>query len=108
MPEYRKHYSSHLRFISKFVADHELLAEGLNIKMPFFFKCQPVPDLLVIPISNISTRACLAPCFLDGMSKYHTIPHSLSCSEERQCFEGGRIDTLVPSGVSCMNSICMQ
>ena len=66
--------------------------------MPILFECQPIPDLRVIPIANIITRACLAPCFLDGMSKYHTIPHRFR-SQEKRCFEGGRVDTLVPSGV---------
>ena len=34
----------------------------------------PARDLRVIPAANIITRACLALCFVGGMSQYHTIP----------------------------------
>ncbi len=62
------------------------------------FECYPVPDLRVIPVAKILTRACLAPCFLGGMSaKYHTIPHNLR-SLQRQHFDGGQADTATPSG----------
>ena len=65
--------------------------------MPMLYECCPVPDLRVIPVAKILTRACLAPCFLDGMSKYHTIPHSFR-SLQRQHFDGGQADSAVPSG----------
>ena len=66
--------------------------------MPILFECFPVPDLRVIPVAKILTRACLAPCFLGGMSaKYHTIPHSFR-SLQRQHFDGGQTDTAVQSG----------
>ena len=39
--------------------------------MRIFFECNPIHDLRlwlrVIPAANIITRACLAPCFLDGL-----------------------------------------
>ena len=66
--------------------------------MPILFECFPVPDLRVIPVAKILTRACLAPCFLGGMSaKYHTIPHSLRSLQKRH-FDGGQADSAVPSG----------
>ena len=61
------------------------------------YECYPTRDLRVIPVSNIITRACLAPCFLDGMSEYHTIPHRFR-SSARTHFEGGQADTAVPTG----------
>ena len=66
--------------------------------MPILFECFPVPDLRVIPVANILTRACLAPCFLGGNSaKFHTIPYSLRYLQKRH-FDGGQTDTAVPSG----------
>ena len=66
--------------------------------MPILYECFPVPDLRVIPVAKILTRACLAPCFLGGMSaKYHTIPHSLR-SLQRQHFDGGQTDLAMPAG----------
>ena len=65
--------------------------------MPMLFECFPVPDLRVIPVAKILTRACLAPCFLGGMSEYHTIPHGFR-SLQRTCFDGGQADTATPSG----------
>ena len=66
--------------------------------MPILYECSPVPDLRVIPVAKILTRACLAPCFLGGMSaKYHTIPHSLR-SLQRQHFDGGQTDLAMPAG----------
>ena len=50
-----------------------------------------IEDLRVIPATNIITRACLAPCFLDGMLQYHTIPHRFQCSVLRH-FDGGKAD----------------
>ena len=64
--------------------------------MPILFECSPIPDLRVIPVSNLLTRACLAPYFLDG-SAHHTIPHRFEASK-RQHFDGGSVDTAVPSG----------
>ena len=61
------------------------------------YECFPTQDLRVIPIANILTRACLAPCFLDGMSQHHTIPRRLH-SLQRRHFDGGQADTAVPSG----------
>ena len=65
--------------------------------MPMLYECYPTRDLRVIPVSNIITRACLAPCFLDGMSEYHTIPHRFR-SSARTHFDGGQADTAVPTG----------
>ena len=67
--------------------------------MHMLFECYPTRDLRVIPVSNIITRSCLSPCFLDGMSEYHTIPHRF-CSESsaRTHFEGGQAVTAVPTG----------
>ena len=65
--------------------------------MTMLHECYPIPDLRVIPIANIITRACLAPCFLDGMSTHHTIPHRFR-SLQRQHFDGGQSDTATPSG----------
>ena len=65
--------------------------------MPILFECSPIPDLRVIPVSNLLTRACLAPNFLDGVSAHHTIPHRFEASK-RQHFDGGSVDTAVPSG----------
>jgi hypothetical protein len=65
--------------------------------MPIVYECHPVPDLHVIPISNIITRACLAPCFLDGVSQYHTIPRRFHSLQKRH-FDGGAVDTAIPSG----------
>ena len=61
------------------------------------YECYPTRDLRVILVSNIITRACLAPCFLDGMSEYHTIPHRFR-SSARTHFDGGQADTAVPTG----------
>ncbi len=65
--------------------------------MPILYECYPTRDLRVIPAVNIITRACLAPCFLDGMSRYHTIPRRFD-SLQRQHFDGGKADKAVPSG----------
>ena len=65
--------------------------------MPMLYECYPTRDLRVVPVSNIITRACLAPCFLDGMSEYHTIPHRFR-SSARTHFDGGQADTAVPTG----------
>jgi hypothetical protein len=66
--------------------------------MPILYGCFPVPDLRVIPLAIILTRACLAPCLLGGIcARYHTIPHSLR-TLQRQHFDGGQADTAVPSG----------
>ena len=46
--------------------------------MRIYYECHPIRDLRVIPAGNIITRACLAPCFFDGMSRYHTIPRRFS------------------------------
>ena len=42
--------------------------------MRIFYECNPIRDLRVIPAANIITRACLAPCFLDGLSHSSPIP----------------------------------
>ena len=65
--------------------------------MDILFDCYPTSDLRVIPIANIITRACLAPCFLDGKSNHHTIPYRLRSLESRH-FEGGQTDTAANSG----------
>ena len=65
--------------------------------MDIFFDCYPTSDLRVIPISNIITRACLAPCFLDGISKHHTIPYRFR-SLQRRHFDGGETDTAAHIG----------
>jgi len=77
----------------------DLFAEGplQKLGMPMLYECYPIRDLRVIPVSNIITRACLAPCFLDGMSEYHTIPHWFR-SSARTHFDGGQADTAVPTG----------
>ncbi len=74
-------------------------AEGplQKLGMPIFYECYPIPDLRVIPVSKILTRACLAPCFLDGMCAYHTIPHRFASSQRRH-FEGGQADNAIPTG----------
>ena len=61
------------------------------------YECYPIPDLRVIPVSKIITRACLAPCFLDGMSEYHTIPHRFR-NFTRQHFDSCLSDTANPTG----------
>ena len=77
----------------------DLFAEGplQKLGMPIFYECYPIPDLRVIPVSKILTRACLAPCFLDGMCAYHTIPHRFASSQRRH-FEGGQADNAIPTG----------
>lgn len=65
--------------------------------MPILYECYPIQDLRVIPATNIITRACLAPCFLDGMSQYHTIPHRFQSSAQRH-FDGGKADKAKPCG----------
>ena len=65
--------------------------------MPILYNCYPIADLRVIPISKILTRACLAPCFFDGMSEYHTIPHRYQSLTKRY-FDGGQADTQRPTG----------
>ena len=65
--------------------------------MRILYECNPIRDLRVIPVSNIITRACLAPCFLDGMSQYHTIPRRFH-RWQQQHFDGGKADKIVPSG----------
>lgn len=52
------------------------------------YECFPIRDLRVIPATNIITRSCLAPCFLDGMSRHTTIPRQFHSWEKRH-FEGG-------------------
>ena len=82
-----------------FVLIADIFAEGplQNLGMPIFYECYPIPDLRVIPVSNILTRACLAPCFLDGMCEYYTIPHRFAILQRRH-FEGGLADNAVPTG----------
>jgi len=77
----------------------DLFAEGplQKLGMPIFYECYPIPDLRVIPVSKILTRACLAPCFLDGMCEYHTIAHRFASSQRRH-FEGGQADNAIPTG----------
>jgi len=65
--------------------------------MDILFDCYPTSDLHIIPIANIITRACLAPCFLDGKSNHHTIPYRLRSLESRH-FEGGQTDTAAHIG----------
>ena len=68
--------------------------------MPILYNCYPIADLRVIPISKILTRACLAPCFLDGMSEYHIIQHRYQ-SLTKLYFDGGQAaqaDTQRPTG----------
>jgi hypothetical protein len=65
--------------------------------MRIYYECHPIRDLRVIPAANIITRACLAPCFLDGISQYHTIPRKFSHHEVRH-FAGGGADKAVPCG----------
>ena len=65
--------------------------------MPIYYECYPIPDLRVIPVSKILTRACLAPCFLDGMCEFHTIPRRFASSQRRH-FEGGQADNAIPTG----------
>ena len=74
-------------------------AEGplQKLGMKMYYECFPIPDMRVIPASSIITRGCLAPCFLDSMAKYHTIPHRFH-RLTRQYFDGGQADTATPSG----------
>ena len=74
-------------------------AEGplQKLGMPIYYECYPIPDLRVIPVSKILTRACLAPCFLDGMCEFHTIPRRFASSQRRH-FEGGQADNAIPTG----------
>jgi len=65
--------------------------------MDILFDCSPTSDLRVIPIANMITRACLAPCFFDGKSNHHTIPYRLRSLESRH-FEGGQTDTAAHIG----------
>ena len=65
--------------------------------MPILYECYPIEDLQVIPATNIINRACLAPCFLDGISQYHTIPHRFQSSAQR-LFDGGKADKAKPCG----------
>ena len=65
--------------------------------MDILFDCYPTSDLRVIPIANIITRACLAPCFLDGKTNHHTIPHRFRPMERRH-FDGGQTDTAAHIG----------
>ena len=65
--------------------------------MPILYECYPIRDLRVIPAVNIITRACLAPCFLDGTSQYHTIPRRFD-SLQKQHFDGGKADKAVACG----------
>ena len=60
--------------------------------MDILFDCYPTSDLHVIPISNIITRACLAPCFLDSKSNHHTVPYRF-LSLQRLHLDGGETDT---------------
>ena len=64
--------------------------------MRIFYECNPIRDLRVIPAANIITRACLAPCFLDGMSRFHTIPRRFQVWQRQ--FQGGKVDKAVPCG----------
>ena len=48
-------------------------------------------------LACLAPRACLAPCFFDGISQYHTIPRKFSHHEARH-FAGGRADKAVPCG----------
>jgi hypothetical protein len=57
--------------------------------MRIYYKCHPIRDLRVIPAANIITRACLAPCFFYGMSRYHTIPSKFSHYEVLHFAGGG-------------------
>lgn len=77
----------------------DLFAEGplQKLGMPLFYECYPIPDLRVIPVSKILTRACLAPCFLDGMCEQHTIPRRFATFQKRH-FEGGQADNAIPTG----------
>ena len=54
-------------------------AEGplQEMDMRIFYERNPIQvrGLRVIPAANIITGACLAPCFQDGVSHYHTILH---------------------------------
>ena len=61
------------------------------------FDCYPTPDLSVIPIANIVTRACLASCSLDGKGNHPTIPYRYR-SLERRHFDGGQTDTAAHIG----------
>ena len=74
-------------------------AEGplQEIGMRQLYECYPNHDSRVIPASNLITRACLTPCFLDGNDQYHTIPHRFH-RFARQYFDGGQADTAKPSG----------
>ena len=86
-------------WISLFVLIVYLFAEGplQKLGMPIFYECYPIPDLRVIPVSKILTRACLAPCFLDGMCEHHTIPRRFAVLQKRH-FEGGQADNAILSG----------
>ena len=97
LPQARKQTALCLDSDPVLIADH--FAEGplQELGMPILFECSPIPDLRVIPVSKILTRACLAPCFLDGMSKFHTIPHRFASSQRRH-FEGGQTDSATPTG----------
>ena len=79
----------------------QLAAEGPNQKrgMPILYECYPTRDLRVIPAANIITRACLAPCFLDCMLQYHTIPRRL------EHFDREKADEAVPLTI-CRRTVC--
>ena len=63
--------------------------------MDILFDSYPTSDLRVIPIAI--TRACLAPCFLDGKPNHHTNPHRFRPMERRH-FDGGQTDTAAHIG----------
>ena len=64
--------------------------------MDILFECYPTPDLRVLPIANIITRSCLAPCFLDRKD-HPTIPYRYRTLERRH-FDGGQTDTAAHIG----------
>jgi hypothetical protein len=64
--------------------------------MPLLYECYPTRDFRVLPVSNIITRACLAPIFFDGMYEYNTIPHRFRNAARH--FDGGQTDTATPTG----------
>jgi len=64
--------------------------------MDILFECNPTPDLRVLPIANIITRACLASCYFDGKD-HPTIPYRYRTAERRH-FDGGQTDTAAHIG----------
>ena len=69
VPEARKSHAPYITYTltcsnrTQLTAEGPLQERGTRIS----YECNPIRDLQVIPAANIITRACLAPCNLDGI-----------------------------------------